>query len=328
MEKYIDLTRRGLLVLITISILIPTLLVVWRVNQPRKVLLVATTTSLYESGVLDEVERAFEKREKRIDVRVIPTGTGVAMEYARRGDVDLILVHSPKREGEFLREGTGVCRKIIAYNFFIIIGPREDPAGIMDSDPSTALRRIVEAGRANRAVWISRGDESGTHDKERELWSKAGLEWLQIREEPWYIEVGGGMGETLIVAEEAQGYTLTDIGTYLKYRYEGHISLEALVERGLELLNVYSVIAVNPASNPDANFEDALKFIEFLISEEGQFIFANYGVEEYDKPLFNPAVEVLRDETSEIRAWIIEVAYINGYECPPEYRAGVEKLYG
>ncbi len=296
--------------------------------QGRRVLIVSTTTSLFDTGVLDEIEEAFEA-EHPVDLRFISVGTGLAIEHARRGDADMILVHAPTRERAFLEEGYGVCRKIIAYNFFAIVGPGNDPAGIGGLPPTEARHRIVEAGRADRAVWVSRGDDSGTHSKEKGLWAAAGYDWEDLRDEDWYRESGTGMGRTLQIAEELQAYTLTDMGTYLKYAKEELITSEVLVGEGEALINVYSAIATNPAANPDANFEDALTFIEFLTSNEGQAIFAGYGADAYGRSLFLPAVKLLRERTDPvIAAWIEGFAYIDGSECPPEYRAGREDLYG
>jgi len=296
--------------------------------QGRRVLVVSTTTSLFDTGVLDEIEEAFEA-EHPVDLRFISVGTGLAIQHARRGDADMIIVHAPTKERAFLEEGYGVCRKIIAYNFFAIVGPGNDPAGIRGLSPMDALHGIVEAGRAEKAVWVSRGDDSGTHSKEKMLWTKAGYDWEDLRNEPWYRESGTGMGRTLQIAEELQAYTLTDMGTYLKYAKEGLITSEALVSEGRELINVYSSIATNPAANPDVNFKDALTFMEFLISDEGQTIFADYGVDAYGRSLFLPAVKLLRERTaSVIVSWIEGFAYIDGSECPPEHRAGQKNLYG
>lgn len=294
----------------------------------RRSLVVSTTTSLFDTGILDKVEEAFEA-EHRIDLCFISAGTGLAIQHARRGDADMILVHAPPQERAFLEEGYGVCRKIIAYNFFAIVGPRDDPAGIEGMTPVEGLTRLVERGRADGAVWVSRGDDSGTHSKEKELWAAAGYDWGALRDEGWYREGGAGMGKTLQIAEELQAYTLTDMGTYMKYSKEALVTLEVLVGEGEELINVYSAIAVNPATNPDTNFEDAVAFIKFLVSDEGQAIFSDYGVDTYGVGLFLPAVELLKKRTDpDIVDWIEVSAYIEGSECPPAYRADQEELYG
>ena len=293
----------------------------------RRSLAVSTTTSLYDTGILDEIEEAFEE-ENPIDLYFIYAGTGLAITHARRGDADMILVHAPPRELAFMEEGCGVCRKIIAYNFFAIIGPGGDPAGIRDLSPTDALETIAERGRAREAIWVSRDDDSGTHTKEGGLWTAAGFDVSALREEDWYREAGAGMGKTLQIAEEFEAYTLTDMGTYLKYKKEGLVTLEVLVGAGEELINVYSAIAVNPEKNPGSNFDDAITFIEYLASDEGQAIFNGYGFDGYGTALFHPAVELLKTRSDLVTAgWIEEAAYFDGSECPPRFRAGQTKLY-
>jgi tungstate transport system substrate-binding protein len=290
-------------------------------------LIVSTTSSLYDTGLLDAIKARFEAKYP-VDLNFISAGTGIAIKHAEKGDADLILVHAPSQELEFLTDGTGVNRKIIAYNFFAIVGPETDPAKIMELPPSEALRKIVESGRNGSALWISRGDNSGTHSKEKDLWAKAGFDWETLSQEPWYYNVGSKMGETLEKTDYFSAYTLTDIGTYLKYYKEGLISLKLLVSRGKELLNVYSAIAVNPTVHPDVNFKGAMAFIGFLISEEGQRIIEQYGKDTFGQSLFHPAVKLLKENTNpEIASWIREFAFFNGYECPPEHLIDYEDLY-
>ena len=297
-------------------------------EQGRRILVVSTTTSLFDTGVLDEIEEIFEA-EQQIDLRFISAGTGLAIQHAKRGDADMILVHAPLQERPFLEDGHGVCRKIIAYNFFAIVGPGDDPAGIKGLPPTEAFTKLIEKGRAGGAVWFSRGDDSGTHSKEKALWAAAGYDWGSLRDEGWYREAGAGMGKTLQMAEEFQAYTLTDMGTHLKYAEKGLVTSDVLVGQGGELINVYSAIAANPTANPDANFEDAVSFIKFLISDEGQAIFRDYGVDTYGRRLFLPAVELIRERTDPATVeWIEGFAYIEGSECPPAYRAGQDDLYG
>ena len=291
-------------------------------------LIVSTTTSLYDTGVIDVIEDAFEE-EHRIDLHFISAGTGLAITHAERGDADMILVHAPGKELEFMEEGYGVNRKIIAYNYFTIVGPPDDPAGIRGMGPSEAMETLVEMGRKDESVWVSRGDDSGTHSKEMELWSPMGFEAPELSEEPWYVEAGTGMGKTLQIAEERQGYTLADMGTYLKYRESGLIGLEMMVESGPSLINVYSAIAVNPDTVSDSDFEGAMEVIEFLASEEGQALIGEYGLERYGMSLFKPAVELLETESDpEVTRWIAEAAFFMGSECPPEYRKGDTDLNG
>jgi len=299
-----------------------------RAEQGKQALVVSTTTSLFDTGVLDEIEEVFEA-ENSIDLYFISVGTGLAIQHAKRGDADMILVHAPSQERAFLEEGYGVCRKIIAYNFFAIVGPEDDVAGIRGLPPTDTLAKMVEKGRAGEAIWVSRGDDSGTHSKEKGLWASAGFDYAALRDEDWYRESGTGMGKTLQIAEEFQAYALTDMGTYLKYSEEGLVALEVLVGEGEELINIYSAIAVSPSTNADANFDDAVTFIKFLVSDEGQAIFSDYGVDLYGSSLFLPAVALLREEADpDIVGWIEDFAYIEGSECPPEYRADQQDLYG
>jgi len=294
----------------------------------RRRLIISTTTSLYDTGLLEEIEEKFESQYP-IDLYFISVGTGQAIEHAKRGDADLILVHAPSTEWAFLTSGYGVCRKIIAYNFFVIVGPPEDPAGIEGQSVKDALTRIVNSGREGEALWASRGDGSGTHLKEKALWALAGFNWTEIRRENWYIKSGTGMGKTILIADEMGAYTLSDIGTYLKYYGDGRINLQVMVSKEKALLNVYSVIAVNPKQIHDVNFEDAITFIKFLTSEECQNLIANFKKETYGENLFYPAVRLLKESpNSTIAQWIKEFAYFNGTECPQEYREDHPELYG
>jgi tungstate transport system substrate-binding protein len=316
---------------IIVAVLLTTIIGATYIAWPRaktRRLIVSTTTSLYDTGVIDMIEDAFEDKHG-IDLRFISVGTGLAIAHAERGDADMILVHAPGKELEFMEEGYGVNRKIIAYNYFTIVGPPDDPAGIRGMDPSEAMETLVERGRKDESVWVSRGDDSGTHSKEMDLWSMVGFEAPELGEEPWYVEAGTGMGKTLQIAEEKQGYTLTDMGTYLKYGESGLVSLEVMVESGPSLINVYSAIVVNPDTVQNAEFEGAMAFIEFLASEEGQTLIGEYGLESYGMSLFKPAVELLETESDpEVARWIEEAAFFMGSECPPEYRTEDTDLYG
>ncbi len=297
------------------------------VSGGRRTLVVSTTTSLYDTGLLEAVEERFEEKYP-IDLYFISVGSGLAIQHAMRGDADIILVHAPSSERTFLTGGYGVCRKIFAYNFFVIVGPAGDPAEIGNLTVREALTRIVNVGRAGNTRWISRGDESGTHVKEKELWAYAGFNWNQLKEETWFMETGSGMGNTLLVTNERDGYTLSDIGTYLQYRGKGRISLEVLIGEDKDLLNVYSIIAVNPSKVRGVNFEDAVTFIKFLISNDCQSLIENYKKDVYGRSLFYPTVSLLKENTDPTMAqWIRDYAFFNGTECPPEYRGGHPELY-
>lgn len=291
-------------------------------------LMISTTTSLFDTGLLDLIETQFESKYP-IDLCFISVGTGLAITHAQRGDADLILVHSPTQENQFLTQGYGLCRKIIAYNYFAVIGPNEDPARIAGlTDTTQALSKIVETGRNQKAKWISRGDDSGTHTKEKSLWAEADYNFETIRNEPWYEETGAGMGSTLKTANQFQAYTLTDMGTYLAYYKEGIINLKPHVTQGEQLLNVYSAIATNKTLRPNVNFDGAITFIKYLVSDEGQRIIADYGKTEYGQSLFNPAVQLLKQNVDPTTIqWIKDYAFFDGCECPPKYWDDHPELY-
>jgi tungstate transport system substrate-binding protein len=302
--------------------------------QPKERLIVSTTTSLYETGVLDVLKAEFERDQGNYNVNFISQGTGLAIETAKRGDADMILVHSPGQEWDFIQEGYGVNRKIFAYNFFIIVGPESDPAGIQGEDPLDALLIIAEEGSAGKAYWVSRGDNSGTHSKEKALWAATDLDLDELKNEeagdtgsPWYIEAGAGMTATLQLANQRDAYTLTDVATYLKNYENGNIDLVKLVDSGKETLNVYSAIVVDPKKNQDTKFELAMEFTRFLISGKVQNILEDYGTDEFGSTLFNPWIQEKGNPDSTIREWVEEYAYFQGSECPEEYRYQAEGLY-
>jgi len=224
------------------------------------------------------------EEEYDVELDVLYAGTGIALEYGRRGDVDVITVHSKSRELDFVAEGYGVERVPFAYNYFLIVGPESDPAGIKGMSPEDAFKTLAETGAGS---FISRGDGSGTHGKEKAIWQGAGYEYEAIQSAgAWYIEAGRGMGPTLLMASEEQAYTLTDMGTFLAYT--GEIDLVPIVDQGSILLNVYSVIAGNPETNTKVNYEMASNLVSFLTWPEIQELIGDYGVEEYGIALFTP----------------------------------------
>ena len=250
---------------------------------PKQRLRVATTTSLYDTGLWGYLEPMFEEQHG-VELDVMYAGTGKALEYGRRGDVDIIAVHSRAREEEFIADGYGVERVPFAYNYFLIVGPSDDPAGIKGISPEEAFKKLMETGSGN---FVSRGDDSGTHAKEKSIWVKIGYEYAAVQQAGvWYIEAGTGMGPTLMMASEKQAYTLTDIGTYLAYK--GKLDLVPIVDRGDILLNVYAAIAVNPENVKGAKIDLANDLIGFLTSPEIQELIGKYGVEEYGMQLFAP----------------------------------------
>jgi tungstate transport system substrate-binding protein len=250
---------------------------------PQERLRVATTTSLYDSGLWEHLEPIFEN-EYGVEVDILYAGTGIALEYGKRGDVDVIIVHAKAREEQFVADGYGLERAPFAYNYFLIVGPAADPAGIKGLSPEDAFKKLFDTGSGS---FISRGDDSGTHGKEKAIWKQAGFDYEKVREAgQWYIEAGRGMGPTLLMASEKQAYTLTDIGTFLSYK--GRIDLVPIIDKGSILLNVYSVIAINRGKHPKTNAEMAENMVNFLISPQIQELIGNYGVKEYGMQLFLP----------------------------------------
>jgi tungstate transport system substrate-binding protein len=309
---------------------------IWTMSRPqtKESLIVSTTTSLYETGVLDELKTMFETAHPEYNVSFISQGTGLAIETAKRGDADMILVHSPSQERGFLESGSGVNRKIFAYNFFIVVGPETDPAGIAGMGPIEALIKIREEGQAGNALWVSRGDNSGTHSKEKSLWAATGLVLEEIKTEAaggsagtWYIEAGAGMTATLQLADEKMAYTLTDVATYLKNYKNGNIELVKVVDSGKDTLNVYSAIVCDPDTNPRGMFEGSMTFLRFLLSDEAQAMLVTYGEEEFGSTLFKPWLPELENPDSEIVGWVEEFAYIDGGDCPAQYRKDAGGLY-
>ncbi|MFC1948847.1 substrate-binding domain-containing protein [Chloroflexota bacterium] len=250
---------------------------------PQERLKVATTTSLYDTGLWGYLEPMFEEQYD-VELDVMYAGTGKAIDLGQRGDVDIITVHSKSREEAFIADGYGVERVPFAYNYFLIVGPESDPAGIKGMSPEDAFETLMETGNGS---FVSRGDDSGTHSKEKAIWSGAGYEYEEVQGAgAWYIEAGTGMGSTLMMASEKEAYTLTDMGTFLAYK--GELELVPIVDEGAILLNVYSAIAVNPENVPVKNLEMANNLVSFITSPEIQELIGDYGVEEYGMQLFTP----------------------------------------
>ncbi len=248
-------------------------------DKPKLVL--ATTTSTMDSGLLDFLVPIFEK-ENGCKVLVISVGTGAAIRYGKDGNADVVLVHDPVAEEQVVKEGFFVERKYLMYNDFVIVGPADDPAGIKGlSTAAEALKKIESA----QGVFVSRADQSGTHKKEQRLWETAGLK----PKGSWYLEAGAGMEAILRIANEKRAYSLTDRGTYLAHQKE--YELPILVEGDQELFNPYHIMLVAPAKYPFVNNSLARKFSDLLTSERGQKMIAEYGVDKYGQPLFYPAAE-------------------------------------
>ncbi len=245
----------------------------------QKNIILATTTSTQDSGLLDVLLPLFEK-ETGYFVKTIAVGSGQAMAMGQKGEADVMLVHSPDAEKKFVAEGYGINRRLVMHNDFIIVGPGTDPAKIKGVQSSAeALKSIANAN----ALFTSRGDNSGTHAKEKTLWRKAGI---NPAGQKWYQETGLGMGQTLNVAAEKKGYTLADRGTFLAIKK--NLGLNILVEGDAALLNIYHVIEVNSAKWPKANADGAKAFADFMVSKKTQDIIKTFGVEKFGSPLFFP----------------------------------------
>ncbi len=239
---------------------------------------VSSTTSTDNTGLFQALNPPFEERFAcRVDV--IAVGTGKALKIGEMGDSDVVFVHSRPAEDTFVAAGHGVNRRDVMYNDFIIIGPAKDPAGIRGTeDAKKALAALAKTG----SLFISRGDDSGTHKKEKSLWKKAGLE----PKGRWYSEAGQGMGAVIQIANEKLAYTLADRGTYLAYKNK--VSLEILCEGDPDLFNPYGIMAVNPAKHPQVNYVLAMAYIGWVTSPEGQKVIREFGKEKFGQPLFIP----------------------------------------
>lgn len=247
-------------------------------EDPKELILV-TTTSTYDSGLLDYLLPFFEE-ENNYKVNVISLGTGAALEQGKNGDADVALVHAKATELQMVDEGHFVDRIDVMYNDYIIVGPAADPAGIKGAaDANAAMKAIAD----KKATFISRGDDSGTHKKELELWKNAAI----TAEGDWYVKAGVGMGDTLTMAAEKMGYTLSDRATYLSMKDK--LDLEILFEGDKSLFNQYGIMAVNPANWPDVDYEGAKLLIEFFGSEEGQKLISEF--KPYGDTLFFPNAE-------------------------------------
>jgi len=245
--------------------------------QQRNVIL-STTTSTQDSGLLEVLIPLFEKQSGYM-IKTVSVGTGQALALAAKGDADVALVHAPSLEKQYVTEGKLLNRRLVMYNDFVLIGPKEDPAKIKNVKTAIAAVRLIEQSRSR---FVSRGDNSGTHNLEKSLWKQAGIE----PKGSWYIEAGQGMGATLGIANERNAYTLTDRGTYLALAKR--VELPILVEGDKALLNIYSVMEVNPANGPRINAAGGKAFADFLVSPQTQAVIGNFGKEKFAQPLFVP----------------------------------------
>ncbi len=240
--------------------------------------ILSTTTSTQDSGLLDTLVPMFEKKTG-LTVKAISVGTGQALALAARGEADVALVHAPSLERKYVEEGKMLNRRLVMYNDFVLIGPEDDPAKIKGLPKAVeALKRIAETP----SRFVSRGDKSGTHLLELGLWKQAGIE----PKGAWYIESGQGMGQTLGIANDRRAYALTDRGTWLAF--QKRVSLPILVEKDKPLLNIYSVMEINPANGSRVNVSGGKAFADFMVAPETQAVIKTFGVDKYGQPLFVP----------------------------------------
>ncbi len=245
----------------------------------QKNLILATTTSTQDTGLLDTLIPMFEKKTGYF-VKTIAVGSGQAMAMGEKGEADVLLVHSPDAEAKFVAAGNGINRRLVMHNDFVIVGPPADPARIKGSKTSPeAFKKIAGSG----SLFVSRGDNSGTHSKEKGIWKAAGL---NPEGQKWYQQTGLGMGQTLNVAAEKKGYTLTDRGTWLSLQKT--LGLPILMQGDPILLNIYHVIEVNQTKWPKVNAAGAKAFADFMVSAQTQKIIKSFGVDKYGAPLFFP----------------------------------------
>jgi tungstate transport system substrate-binding protein len=294
-KKLICLTRRKImnrkigqkiLLLGIVFLILFTTGIVSTQAQPKNVIL-ATTTSTQDSGLLDVLLPIFEKKTGYF-VKTIAVGSGQSMAMGERGEADVLLVHSPEAEKKFMAEGYGINRRLVMHNDYIIVGPSTDPAKIKGLKSSTeSFKKIASA----KALFLSRGDNSGTNSKEKAIWKAAGI---NPEREKWYQQTGLGMGQTLNVTGEKKGYTLADRGTYLAMKK--NLRLDILVEGDAILLNIYHVIEINPAKWPKINVAGGKAFADFMVSKETQDIIKTFGIDKFGSPLFFPDVGKKEEE--------------------------------
>ncbi|MBZ9871304.1 extracellular solute-binding protein [Mesorhizobium sp. BR1-1-9] len=235
-------------------------------------IVVASTTSTQDSGLFDYILPLFEKKTG-ISVKVVAQGTGQALDTGRRGDADVVFVHAKAQEEKFIEEGFGVKRFDVMYNDFVLVGPKSDPAGVSGTKDIAAALIAIEA---KKAAFVSRGDRSGTHSAELGLWKTAGID-IEAAKGPWYKEIGQGMGAALNAAAAMNAYTLSDRGTWLSFKNRGE--LDIALEGDKRLFNQYGVMLVNPRKHPSVKVEAGQRFIDWLVSPEGQKAIGEYKID-------------------------------------------------
>jgi tungstate transport system substrate-binding protein len=245
----------------------------------QKNLILATTTSTQDSGLLDVLIPLFEK-QTGYNVKTVAVGTGAALQMGVNGEADVLLVHAPTSELPLIQNGDCISRKLVMHNDFVIVGPPSDPAGINGmTDAVAAFKKIADTG----SLFISRGDNSGTNKMEVSIWGKASADPTG---QDWYQQTGQGMGASLTITSEKQGYTLTDRATYLATK--ANLELDIMVQGDPILLNIYHVMQVNPNKNSQINADGAKAFVDFMISKDTQNVIKSFGVDKYGQPLFFP----------------------------------------
>ena len=252
-------------------------------TQPSEVIL-SSTTSTQDSGLFDVLLPAFEKADPQYKVKVIAVGTGEALKLARNGDADVVLAHAKADEEKLVTDGVAISRKDVMYNDFVIVGPSNDPAGVKSAaDVTAAMKAIETAGEAGKAIWYSRGDDSGTNKKEMKLWAASGVTTPTPETDKWYKSTGSGMGDTLqVTSDDPKGYTLSDRATYLSMK--DSLDLVILREGDKNLLNQYGVLVVKGAKNQAGG----QAFADWILSPAGQAVIKDYGIEKYGQALFTP----------------------------------------
>ncbi len=267
---------KGLLI---ISLCIILVFAITACSKKERSMVLATTTSTQDSGLLDYLLPLFEK-ETGIKVKVLAKGTGEALEIAKRGDADGLLVHAKSQELQFVKDGFGTERLEVMYNDFVIVGPKDDPAKLKEKTPSDAVEAFKLLS-SSKASFISRGDKSGTNTKELAIWKSAAIEPTGT----WYVSAGKGMGAVLQMADEKNAYTLTDRATYLSMKDK--LDLTIVTEKGKDLLNQYALIRLNPDKNK-IKTEESNEFIEWMLSSKGQQLIGEFGKDKYGQALFVP----------------------------------------
>jgi tungstate transport system substrate-binding protein len=247
-------------------------------EAPTRTLTLATTTSTQDSGLLDVLLPLFRQRTG-VEVKVVAVGSGQALQLGRRGDTDVILAHSPEAEEHFMAEGHGEGRRAVMHNDFVLVGPASDPAALKGKKTTAEALTAIAVGRT---PFVSRGDDSGTHQKEQQVWKAAGVE----PGGDWYVEAGAGMAQVLRMASERRAYTLSDRATYLAQK--GLLDLAVIVEGDPLLVNRYHVIVVSPEKHPGVRVVEARKFADFLNSEVARAAISRFGIDRYGEPLFVP----------------------------------------